>query len=253
LERSASEEKKCTGKPKKKENDEKRFFYYSKESRGTKNALNLSSEPVDKLFILNQSALNESFQKTKDFVKATSKKFIDQTSHFVMKFKTPSKLNKSIGDFKAYTASIKNNIPSINPIFSFKSKLTDFNRNLDGTNNLVQDLIHYEKALIENNKDNLNSTLLTDQEISSETETSVITVDSLSSDSEKIIIKLNNKKNEIIEKCGIGADSCALDKLDIDNIKERCNYVTIKGSDRKKKTEIKNTDQEKYHKDQVIL
>jgi len=89
----------CIGKPK--NNDENGFFYYSKKIRGTKNALNLSSEPVDKMFILNQSALNESFQKTKDFFKATSKKFIDQTSNFVMKFKAPSKLNNSISDFKA--------------------------------------------------------------------------------------------------------------------------------------------------------
>jgi hypothetical protein len=253
LERSA-----CIGKPKK--DDEKRFFYYSKEIRGTKNALNLSSEPVDKLFILNKSALNESFQKTKDFVNVTSKKFIDQTSNFVMKFKAPSKLNNSISDFKAYTASIKNNFPSINPISSFKSKL-DFNRNLDVTTNLEQDLIRYEKDFNEKNKENLNSTLLTDQEISSESETSVITVDSLSTDSENMIIDLNNKKNEVIEKCGIGADSCALDKLDINIIKERCNYVAIHGSDRKKKPEIKhasceiqqNTVHEKYHNDQVRL
>jgi len=249
----------CIGKPK--NNDENGFFYFSKKIRGTKNALNLSSEPVDKLFILNQSALNESFQKTKDFLKATSKKFIDQTSNFVMKFKAPSKLNNSISDFKAYTASLKNNIPNINPILSFKSKLTDFNRNLDGTTNLEQDLISYEKDFNEKNKENLNSTLLTDQEISSESENSVITVDSLSTDSENMIIDLNNKKNKVIEKCGIGADSCALNKLDINIIKERCNYVAIQGSDRKKKPEIKhasceiqqNTDHEKYHYDQVII
>ena len=187
-----------------KEIDVDNYFAWSKQLRDASNTLNLSLEPADK-----RSALSSSSPIThsSSFMNRATKYFDEKSKKVVQPIfvNVKTKLNSSLSKMKTYVKGLYGNEiqdPSI----------ADFEQEVNSTNDCLHSTANDEQS-----------------------EESIISIDSSSNSSncQSLTSSLEVKKeqlqpklDEIVNTCGIGTEEKYLINLNINKIKEQCDYVS---------------------------
>ena len=168
--------------------------------------MNLSSEPIEKVLLLESPNLDQT-NETKAF------KYFDNKNNQVMGNMIRTVFSNIKIRVKEFSAK--------NPQFP-----CDIPENLKNDSNLDDNIEEYYEMETNLNKNKKLNSTLQDQEtkdfsLSDEEDTSR----SLSTSCENLKIELEKKHEDILNECGIGIGSKLLDRDDIETLKTGCNFI----------------------------
>jgi hypothetical protein len=211
-----------------KEIDEDNYFAFSNQLRDVSNTLNLSLEPVDKRFAISSSSPKTTLSSS--FMKKTTKYFDEKSKKVVQPIivQVKTKLNSSFSKMKSYVQGLYGNEIQDHSITDFQQEVNLSNDCLHSTANDEQS----EESII--SLDSSNNSFI---------------CKSLTSSLEAKKEQLQPTLDEIINKCGIGTEEKYLINLDINKIKEQCDYVP----DLRFKSHSKLVDKKSVEKEKVYI